>query len=76
MAGNASGVRRLYLSLYNWIVFIGWVQVSWFMILALLKNGYDAVYAAVEQHLLFAQTAAIMELYNFFVSLLMEIERC
>ncbi|BAD61109.1 unknown protein [Oryza sativa Japonica Group] len=31
MAGNASGVRRLYLSLYNWIVFIGWVQVSWFM---------------------------------------------
>uniref|UniRef100_A0A0E0FG99 Uncharacterized protein n=1 Tax=Oryza nivara TaxID=4536 RepID=A0A0E0FG99_ORYNI len=76
MAGNASGVRRLYLSLYNWIVLIGWVQVSWFMILALLKNGYDAVYAAVEQHLLFAQTAAIMELYNFFVSLLMEIERC
>ncbi|XP_052162805.1 very-long-chain (3R)-3-hydroxyacyl-CoA dehydratase PASTICCINO 2A-like isoform X4 [Oryza glaberrima] len=69
MAGNASGVRRLYLSLYNWIVFIGWVQVSWFMILALLKNGYDAVYAAVEQHLLFAQTAAIMEILHSIVGL-------
>uniref|UniRef100_A0A0E0JE36 Very-long-chain (3R)-3-hydroxyacyl-CoA dehydratase n=1 Tax=Oryza punctata TaxID=4537 RepID=A0A0E0JE36_ORYPU len=68
MARDASVVRRLYLSVYNWIVFIGWVQVSWSMILALLENGYEAVYAAVEQHLLFAQTAAIMEVtrYSFY----------
>uniref|UniRef100_A0A0E0QIJ8 Very-long-chain (3R)-3-hydroxyacyl-CoA dehydratase n=1 Tax=Oryza rufipogon TaxID=4529 RepID=A0A0E0QIJ8_ORYRU len=72
MAGNASVMRRLYLSFYNWIVFIGWVQVSWSMILALLENGYEAVYAAVEQHLLFAQTAAIMETHThiFVTSLL------
>uniref|UniRef100_A0A0E0EL96 Very-long-chain (3R)-3-hydroxyacyl-CoA dehydratase n=1 Tax=Oryza meridionalis TaxID=40149 RepID=A0A0E0EL96_9ORYZ len=69
MAGNASVMRRLYLSFYNWIVFIGWVQVSWSMILALLENGYEAVYAAVEQHLLFAQTAAIMEILHSIVGL-------
>lgn len=61
----ASVLRRLYLSVYNWIVFIRWVQVSWSMILALLEKRYEAVYAAVEQHLLFAQTAAIMEVCFF-----------
>uniref|UniRef100_A0A0E0MRD8 Very-long-chain (3R)-3-hydroxyacyl-CoA dehydratase n=1 Tax=Oryza rufipogon TaxID=4529 RepID=A0A0E0MRD8_ORYRU len=70
--GMASVLRRLYLSVYNWIVFIGWVQVSWSMILALLEKRYEAVYAAVEQHLLFAQTAAIMEIHThiFVTSLL------
>ncbi|EEE53882.1 hypothetical protein OsJ_00391 [Oryza sativa Japonica Group] len=67
--GMASVLRRLYLSVYNWIVFIGWVQVSWSMILALLEKRYEAVYAAVEQHLLFAQTAAIMEILHSIVGL-------
>ena len=39
--------------------------MSWSMILALLEKRYEAVYAAVEQHLLFAQTAAIMEVCFF-----------
>uniref|UniRef100_A0A0D3EJM6 Very-long-chain (3R)-3-hydroxyacyl-CoA dehydratase n=1 Tax=Oryza barthii TaxID=65489 RepID=A0A0D3EJM6_9ORYZ len=67
--GMASVLRRLYLSVYNWIVFIRWVQVSWSMILALLEKRYEAVYAAVEQHLLFAQTAAIMEILHSIVGL-------
>ncbi|KAF0918286.1 hypothetical protein E2562_023364 [Oryza meyeriana var. granulata] len=70
----------MYLSVYNWVVFFGcWqlhglfnilrVQVSWSMILALLKNGHEAVYAAIEQHLLFAQTAAIMEILHSIIGL-------
>ncbi|KAF0918288.1 hypothetical protein E2562_023365 [Oryza meyeriana var. granulata] len=69
MAGDVSMARRLYLSVYNWIVFLGWAQVSWSMILALLENGHEAVYAAIERHLLFAQTAAIMEILHSIVGL-------
>ncbi|KAG8053444.1 hypothetical protein GUJ93_ZPchr0001g30442 [Zizania palustris] len=61
--------RRLYLSVYNWIVFLGWVQVLCRVILALLDNGHEAVYAAIERPLQFAQTAAIMEILHSIVGL-------
>ncbi|BAD61102.1 putative tyrosine phosphatase [Oryza sativa Japonica Group] len=64
MAADGSVLRRLYFSVYNWVVFIGWAQVSLSMILALLDDGHEAVYAAIERHLLFAQTAAIMETHS------------
>uniref|UniRef100_A0A0E0JE33 Very-long-chain (3R)-3-hydroxyacyl-CoA dehydratase n=1 Tax=Oryza punctata TaxID=4537 RepID=A0A0E0JE33_ORYPU len=86
MAADGSVLRRLYLSVYNWVVFIGWsllasffagiswigqsrAQVSLSMILALLGDGHDAVYAAIERHLLFAQTAAIMEILHSILGL-------
>uniref|UniRef100_A0A0E0FG96 Very-long-chain (3R)-3-hydroxyacyl-CoA dehydratase n=1 Tax=Oryza nivara TaxID=4536 RepID=A0A0E0FG96_ORYNI len=61
MAADGSMVRRLYLSIYNWVAFIGWAQVLCYMILALLDKGHEAVYAAIERALLFTQTAAILE---------------
>ncbi|XP_015696228.1 very-long-chain (3R)-3-hydroxyacyl-CoA dehydratase PASTICCINO 2A-like [Oryza brachyantha] len=62
MAADDSVMRSLYLSAYNWVVFIGWVQVFCYMTLELLVNGHEGVYAAIERPLLFAQTAAIMEI--------------
>uniref|UniRef100_A0A0D9Y3A4 Very-long-chain (3R)-3-hydroxyacyl-CoA dehydratase n=1 Tax=Oryza glumipatula TaxID=40148 RepID=A0A0D9Y3A4_9ORYZ len=47
----------------------GWAQVSLSMILALLDDGHEAVYAAIERHLLFAQTAAIMEILHSILGL-------
>uniref|UniRef100_A0A0A9G852 Very-long-chain (3R)-3-hydroxyacyl-CoA dehydratase n=1 Tax=Arundo donax TaxID=35708 RepID=A0A0A9G852_ARUDO len=64
MAGVPSVVRRLYLSIYNWVIFFGWAQVLYFATLALLGSGHETVYAAVEQPLLFAQTAALMEILH------------
>jgi very-long-chain (3R)-3-hydroxyacyl-CoA dehydratase len=104
MAGVGSTVRRLYLSVYNWVVFYGWcvaplpaapssslipdgilrpaslagswfefgflldlggpscrAQVLYYAVMTLREKGHEAVYAAVEQPLQFAQTAAIME---------------
>uniref|UniRef100_A0A0D9Y3A1 Very-long-chain (3R)-3-hydroxyacyl-CoA dehydratase n=1 Tax=Oryza glumipatula TaxID=40148 RepID=A0A0D9Y3A1_9ORYZ len=69
MAADGSVLRRLYFSVYNWVVFIGWAQVSLSMILALLDDGHEAVYAAIERHLLFAQTAAIMEILHSILGL-------
>ncbi|XP_062199669.1 geranylgeranyl transferase type-1 subunit beta-like [Phragmites australis] len=69
MAGVGSTVRRLYLSVYNWVVFYGWAQVLYYAILALLESGHEAVYAAVERPLQFAQTAAIMEILHGLVGL-------
>ncbi|OEL33281.1 Very-long-chain (3R)-3-hydroxyacyl-CoA dehydratase PASTICCINO 2A [Dichanthelium oligosanthes] len=68
MASGGSVVQRLYLSVYNWVVFYGWAQVMYYTTLALLASGHEAVYDAVEQPLLFAQTAAFMEVirYSFF----------
>ncbi|BAD61104.1 tyrosine phosphatase -like [Oryza sativa Japonica Group] len=74
MAADGSMVRRLYLSIYNWVAFIGWAQVLCYMTLALLDKGHEAVYAAIERPLLFTQTAAILEVltqsYIFVTSLL------
>jgi very-long-chain (3R)-3-hydroxyacyl-CoA dehydratase len=105
MAGVGSALRRLYLSVYNWVVFVGWsvprppaalplcsgwifpvlllcpllglirdvcwiswfcrAQVLYYAVLVLRKSGHEAVYAAVERPLQFAQTAAIMEVCRF-----------
>ncbi|XBI62027.1 hypothetical protein VPH35_042732 [Triticum aestivum] len=66
MATAASGtaLRRLYLSAYNWVVFFGWAQVMCYAASALLESGHEAVYAAVERPLQFAQTAAFMEILH------------
>ncbi|VAH72532.1 unnamed protein product [Triticum turgidum subsp. durum] len=48
MAGVGSAVRRLYLSVYNWVVFVGWAQVLYYAVTALLAGGHEGVYAAVE----------------------------
>lgn len=64
MAPTVSGValRRLYLSVYNWVVFFGWVQVLYGATSALLERG--AFYAAIERPLLFAQTAPLLEILH------------
>ncbi|XP_025878626.1 very-long-chain (3R)-3-hydroxyacyl-CoA dehydratase PASTICCINO 2A-like [Oryza sativa Japonica Group] len=69
MAADGSMVRRLYLSIYNWVAFIGWAQVLCYMTLALLDKGHEAVYAAIERPLLFTQTAAILEILHSIVGL-------
>ncbi|CAO2174619.1 unnamed protein product, partial [Urochloa humidicola] len=69
MAGVGSVVRRIYLAVYNWVVFCGWAQVLYYAVLALRETGHEAVYAAVERPLQFAQTAAIMEILHSLVGL-------
>ncbi|KAG2595637.1 very-long-chain (3R)-3-hydroxyacyl-CoA dehydratase PASTICCINO 2A-like [Panicum virgatum] len=64
MAAGGSVVGRLYLSVYNWIVFYGWFQVLYYTTLTLLARGHESVYEAVEQPLLFAQTAALLEILH------------
>ncbi|XP_044972024.1 very-long-chain (3R)-3-hydroxyacyl-CoA dehydratase PASTICCINO 2B-like [Hordeum vulgare subsp. vulgare] len=63
-AASGSALRRLYLSAYNWVVFFGWAQVLCYAASALLESGHEAVYAAVERPLQFAQTAAFMEILH------------
>ncbi|KAM3346779.1 hypothetical protein ACQJBY_021012 [Aegilops geniculata] len=63
-AAPGSALRRLYLSAYNWVVFFGWAQVLCYAASALLESGHEAVYAAVERPLQFAQTAAFMEILH------------
>uniref|UniRef100_A0A453DZG1 Very-long-chain (3R)-3-hydroxyacyl-CoA dehydratase n=1 Tax=Aegilops tauschii subsp. strangulata TaxID=200361 RepID=A0A453DZG1_AEGTS len=69
MAGVGSAVRRLYLSVYNWVVFVGWAQVLYYAVTALLDGGHEGVYAAVERPLQLAQTAAVMEILHGLVGL-------
>ncbi|TMW88960.1 hypothetical protein EJD97_017839 [Solanum chilense] len=64
MAGSLSGLRRLYLIFYNWIVFFGWFQVFYFGVKTLKESGYEYVYDAVEKPLIFAQTAAFLEILH------------
>ncbi|XP_027768950.1 very-long-chain (3R)-3-hydroxyacyl-CoA dehydratase PASTICCINO 2-like [Solanum pennellii] len=64
MAGSLSGLRRLYLIFYNWIVFFGWFQVFYFGVRTLKETGYEYVYDAVEKPLFFAQTAAFLEILH------------
>ncbi|WZZ38045.1 hypothetical protein YC2023_034304 [Brassica napus] len=71
MAGSFSFVRRVYLTLYNWIVFAGWQvkvllrslldQVLYFAVKTLKESGHENVYDAVEKPLQLAQTAAVLE---------------
>ncbi|XP_008784525.2 very-long-chain (3R)-3-hydroxyacyl-CoA dehydratase PASTICCINO 2A [Phoenix dactylifera] len=69
MAGFLSIVKRIYLSIYNWTVFVGWVQVLYFALKALKESGHTAVYDAVERPLQLAQTAAVMEIFHGLVGL-------
>ncbi|KAH0996065.1 hypothetical protein GBA52_019929 [Prunus armeniaca] len=62
MAGALSALRRLYLSLYNWTVFFGWLQVLYLALKTLNESGHQHVYKAVERPLLLAQSAAVLEL--------------
>ncbi|RAL43937.1 unnamed protein product [Cuscuta campestris] len=67
--GAFSGLRRAYLALYNWAVFMGWVQVFYLSVKTLRESGHEHVYGAVEKPLLFAQTAALLEILHGLVGL-------
>ncbi|KAI9125103.1 hypothetical protein K1719_003719 [Acacia pycnantha] len=69
MAGFFSVLRRLYLSVYNWTVFFGWVQVLYLVLKTLKESGHERVYEAAEKPLLFAQTAAVLEILHGLVGL-------
>ncbi|KAI0527660.1 hypothetical protein KFK09_003265 [Dendrobium nobile] len=69
MAGFLSGIRSLYLSVYNWAVFYGWFQVLYLAIKTLKEYGHEQVYDAVERPLQLAQTAAILEILHSLVGL-------
>ncbi|CAJ1940247.1 unnamed protein product [Sphenostylis stenocarpa] len=69
MAGFFSILRRLYLSLYNWTVLFGWCQVLYFVLKTLNDSGHQHVYNAAEKPLLFAQTAAVLEILHGLVGL-------
>lgn len=69
MAGLGSALKRVYLSVYNWTVFVGWVQVLYFAVKTLKESGHTKVYDAVERPLLLAQTAAVLEIFHGLVGL-------
>lgn len=69
MAGFLSLLKRLYLAIYNWVVFLGWFQVLYYALQTLRTSGYESVYAAVEKPLQFAQTAAVLEIFNGLVGI-------
>ncbi|XP_004288517.1 PREDICTED: very-long-chain (3R)-3-hydroxyacyl-CoA dehydratase PASTICCINO 2A [Fragaria vesca subsp. vesca] len=69
MAGSLSLLRRVYLSLYNWAVFIGWFQVLYLAVKTLWESGHEEVYNAVERPLQFAQSAAFLEILHGLVGL-------
>ncbi|OWM85416.1 hypothetical protein CDL15_Pgr019040 [Punica granatum] len=64
MAGFLSVLRRLYLSVYNWAVFVGWLQVLVLAVKTLKESGHEQVYSAVERPLQLSQTAAVLETQN------------
>ncbi|CAN8299066.1 unnamed protein product [Cochlearia groenlandica] len=68
MAGITSMIRRVYLTLYNWIVFAGW-QVLYIAIKTLKESGHENVYDAIEKPLQLAQTAAVLEILHGLVGL-------
>ncbi|GAU45486.1 hypothetical protein TSUD_191050 [Trifolium subterraneum] len=65
----AASVKRLYLTLYNWTVLFGWLQVLYFALKTLKEQGHEHVYSAAETPLLFAQTAAVLEILHGLVGL-------
>ncbi|KAJ8637501.1 hypothetical protein MRB53_011768 [Persea americana] len=69
MGGLFSTLKRLYLSIYNWTVFYGWLQVLYFALKTLNESGHEKVYDAVERPLQLAQTAAVMEIFHGLVGL-------
>ena len=69
MAGFYSGLRRLYLVIYNWVVFIGWVQVLYFAVNTLRESSPAVVYDVVEKLLQLEQTVAVLEILHGLVGL-------
>ncbi|XP_021858552.1 very-long-chain (3R)-3-hydroxyacyl-CoA dehydratase PASTICCINO 2 [Spinacia oleracea] len=69
MAGFLSLLRRVYLSLYNWTVCFGWMQVLYFAVKTLKESSYENVYDGVEKPLLLAQTAAVLEIFHGLIGL-------
>ncbi|KAL2468428.1 Very-long-chain (3R)-3-hydroxyacyl-CoA dehydratase PASTICCINO 2 [Forsythia ovata] len=69
MAGIFSIFRRIYLTIYNWTVFIGWLQVFYLSVKTLKESGHEDVYAAVEKPLLWAQSAAVLEILHGLIGL-------
>uniref|UniRef100_A0A162AAL4 Very-long-chain (3R)-3-hydroxyacyl-CoA dehydratase n=1 Tax=Daucus carota subsp. sativus TaxID=79200 RepID=A0A162AAL4_DAUCS len=55
-------LSRIYLTIYNWTVFIGWFQVLFIAVKTLIESGHEHVYDAVEKPLLLAQSAAFLEI--------------
>ncbi|XP_034933034.1 very-long-chain (3R)-3-hydroxyacyl-CoA dehydratase PASTICCINO 2 [Populus alba] len=69
MASILSLLRRLYLTVYNWAVFLGWSQVLFLAVKTLKDSGHEHVYNAVEKPLQLAQTAAVLEILHGLVGL-------
>ncbi|XP_022896005.1 very-long-chain (3R)-3-hydroxyacyl-CoA dehydratase PASTICCINO 2A-like [Olea europaea var. sylvestris] len=69
MAGFFSNFRRSYLTIYNWTVFIGWLQVFYLSVMTLKQSGHEHVYATVEKPLLWAQSAAVFEILHGLIGL-------
>ncbi|KAH1260177.1 Very-long-chain (3R)-3-hydroxyacyl-CoA dehydratase PASTICCINO 2A [Glycine soja] len=70
MAGFFSLLRRLYLTAYNFTLFVGWFQVLYIVLKTLKESGHESIYHAAEKPLLFAQTAAVLEIIcSFFFGL-------
>ncbi|XP_039058573.1 very-long-chain (3R)-3-hydroxyacyl-CoA dehydratase PASTICCINO 2-like [Hibiscus syriacus] len=69
MASALTVLRRLYLSIYNWTVFIGWFQVLFLALKTLKESGHENVYNAVEKPLLLAQSAAVLEILHGLIGL-------
>lgn len=69
MARILSLFRRLYLTIYNWAVFLGWSQVLFLAVKTLQDSGHEHVYIAVERPLQLAQTAAVLEILHGLVGL-------
>ncbi|KAM1022883.1 hypothetical protein ACFX2I_043738 [Malus domestica] len=64
MTGLLSTLRHLYLSLYNWTVFLKWFQVLHLALKTLSESGHQHVYNAVERPLLLAQSAVVLEIVH------------
>lgn len=69
MARILSLLRRLYLTVYNWAVFLGWSQVLFLAVKTLKDSGHEHVYNAVEKPLQLSQTAAVLEILHGLVGL-------
>ncbi|TKY69950.1 Very-long-chain (3R)-3-hydroxyacyl-CoA dehydratase PASTICCINO 2A [Spatholobus suberectus] len=69
MAGFFSLLRRLYLTAYNLTLFVGWLQVLYIVLKTLKELGHENIYHAAEKPLLFAQTAAVLEILHGLVGL-------
>ncbi|KZV53370.1 very-long-chain (3R)-3-hydroxyacyl-CoA dehydratase PASTICCINO 2-like [Dorcoceras hygrometricum] len=69
MAGTITSARRVYLTIYNWVVFYGWLQVLYRSLITLRQSGHQSVYAAVETPLQLAQSAAAVEILHSLIGL-------